>query len=206
MESGTIEEDVKPTEQEIKQRRKIDDNDEMVRATMNTYGVTSANHTYPILKTVGLSFCVGVALYDPDSKVAGLIHIIEPDRSRGYSAMVSIKNDIKNMLTTMEKHGVTIEARKKIQAHIIGGLRGDDTPKQVRERLHILGINNILTDERVDDVSLQVSQNIAVDARTGEVFNLVNIKPGKIDKLDEMRGLSRTMLGAYLTRDRKTLS
>src|SRR3989344_4792542 len=121
MESGTIEEDVKPTEQEIKQRRKSDDSDEMVRATMNTYGVTSANHTYPILKTVGLSFCVGVALYDPDSKVAGLIHIIEPDRSRDYSAMVSIKNDIKNMLTTMEKHGVTIEARKKIQAHIIAG-------------------------------------------------------------------------------------
>lgn len=188
-------------------RKDIDDSDEMINVSMNTFGVTSADHTNTILKTIGLGSCVAVVLYDPATKVAGIVHIVEADRSKpGTSEWISVGNDIKNMLAVMGKYGVTQQARRNLQAHIIGGLLDNDLPQLARERLKVLGIHTILADERTEEEgSLRISHDIAIDARTGDVFNIKKIKSGDIDKFHALAGLTRTVGGALLTRDQRSL-
>src|SRR5208283_3001481 len=55
-------------------REKIKDNKEFIFVDMGGFGVTRATSNNPILSTVGLSGCIGVVLYDPVQKIAGLLH------------------------------------------------------------------------------------------------------------------------------------
>jgi len=73
------------------------------------------------LTTLGLGSCVGIALYDPSAKVAGLAHIMLPDSTKiqnnqnvakfADTAMVKLINDM-----------VKIGAKKqRLQAKLAGG-------------------------------------------------------------------------------------
>jgi len=74
-----------------------------------------------ILTTLGLGSCVGIALYDPSTKVAGLAHIMLPDSTKlqnntniakfADTAMVKLIND-------MAKIGAN---KAKLRAKIAGG-------------------------------------------------------------------------------------
>ena len=74
-----------------------------------------------ILATLGLGSCVGIALYDPSSKIAGLAHIMLPDSTKlqnnqnvGKFADTAMAKLIKDMT----KLGAN---KSRLQAKIAGG-------------------------------------------------------------------------------------
>lgn len=73
------------------------------------------------LITTGLGSCVGVALYDPKAKVAGLAHIMLPDSQRGLPSSNKGKfadTAIPALMEEMEKAGAH---SPRLQAKIVGG-------------------------------------------------------------------------------------
>lgn len=177
------------------QRRDTEDSDEMIYVKMDTFGVTSAKHKFPMLRTTEVGFCVAVVLWDPKSKIAGLVHI----SSAMDKGLEEPQQDILNMLNTMQRDGVSNDTTHRINAHILGGYYQDNLGEIVVEKLKKLGIVNILSNER----AIVSAFNLAIDARTGEVFNLVNLKP----LASEMKhGTIRPKGGAVLTSDSRTLS
>lgn len=177
------------------QRRDIEDSDEMIYVKMDTFGVTSAKHKFPMLRTTEVGFCVAVALWDPKSKIAGLVHI----GSAMDKGLEEPQQDILNMLNIMQRNGASNETICRMNAHVIGGYYRDNLGDIIVEKLKKLGIVNILSNER----GITSAFNLAIDARTGEVFNLVNLKP----LAPEMRhGTIRPKGGAVLTSDSRTLS
>ena len=52
--------------------------------TMIKVGMADANicHSPDVITTLGLGSCVGVALYDKTTKIAGLVHVMLPDSTK----------------------------------------------------------------------------------------------------------------------------
>lgn len=77
-----------------------------------------------VLVTVGLGSCVGIALYDPESKIGGLAHILLPDSTQFKSSLNSF-NPAKFADTAipllMEKMGKAGANRFSLKAKIAGG-------------------------------------------------------------------------------------
>lgn len=192
-------ETIPTTKTERSLTKQIKDSEEMIDVKMNTFGVTSARRPNPILKTIGFGDCVAVALYEPKTKVAGLVHIAAPQirpRWKGPS------QDIANTLMIMQKNGVPTGARGRIEAHMVGGWPEDDLHTIVRERLDQLGIKKVKTDVRSDEL---VIDTMAIDARGGQVFRVTDILQKSMDLLDEITAMTSTPLGAEPTSDPRTL-
>jgi len=74
-----------------------------------------------VLTTLGLGSCIGIALYDPTSKVAGLAHIMLPDsKAINNNSNVAKFADtaIVKLIADMERMGAS---RARIVAKIAGG-------------------------------------------------------------------------------------
>ena len=74
-----------------------------------------------ILTTLGLGSCVGIALYDPLSKVAGLAHIMLPDSKAIHNNSNKAKfadTAIIKLIDDMERLGAK---RRNFKAKIAGG-------------------------------------------------------------------------------------
>ncbi|MCL2216053.1 MAG: chemotaxis protein CheD [Defluviitaleaceae bacterium] len=73
------------------------------------------------LTTLGLGSCVGIALYDPISKVAGLAHIMLPDSKAIQNNSNKAKfadTALVQLISDMEKKGAN---RRHLKAKIAGG-------------------------------------------------------------------------------------
>ena len=74
-----------------------------------------------ILTTLGLGSCVGIALYDPVNKVAGLAHIMLPDstqiRNNGNAAKFADTATI-HLIGQMQKLGAR---KERLNAKLAGG-------------------------------------------------------------------------------------
>jgi chemotaxis protein CheD len=74
-----------------------------------------------ILTTLGLGSCIGIALYDPQAKVAGLAHIMLPDSKAIHNNQNQAKfadTAIVKLVADMEKLGAH---KRNIKAKIAGG-------------------------------------------------------------------------------------
>jgi chemotaxis receptor (MCP) glutamine deamidase CheD len=171
----------------------IEDSDEMIYVKMDTFGVTSATNEHPFLKTVGVAFCVGVALWDPNSKVAGMLHITPSSIDR--SGTQKPNQDIANVLEAMQRHGLDPKNVSQLQAHVLS-FQGTNNGDIVVKKLSELGINNT-TNYRSEN-----SVNFAIDARNGEIFHLTNLKPLPSQA---RYGEIRPSGGAQLTSDSRSL-
>lgn len=126
------------------------------RANMTVVGMADlkAVKTPGVLTTLGLGSCVGIALYDPVAKVAGLAHIMLPDSK----AIHNNQNPAKFADTAMIKLILDMErlgARKiNMRAKIAGGAQmfafnatnenlrvGDRNVEATRRVLKECGIN-----------------------------------------------------------------
>ena len=112
------------------------------------------------LITLGLGSCIGLVVFDPLAKVAGMAHIMLPD-SRGLNASEKVgkfaDTAVPAIIDEMIKHGAT---RSRIKAKIAGGAQMFALPgvnaefltvgaKNVREttiRLARLGIALVASD------------------------------------------------------------
>ena len=185
---------------EVLKLPEISDTGEMIEVYQNTWGITQGSRQNPFLKTIGLGPCVAVVLYDPKTQIAGLSHMIASfatDNDRWKRP----HNDLLNMVSAMQRNGVTYDNRFLLQAYLVGG-GADDLPIIVQERLKQLGINDIITNIRSKD---NESHSIAFDSRNGHLYELVNIIPGEINRFDELQALMPKEDGSDCTSDVRSL-
>ncbi|MFL5607031.1 MAG: chemotaxis protein CheD [Gemmatimonadaceae bacterium] len=90
-----------------------------VRVKVADYAVRRGPH---VLATIGLGSCVAIALYDPDSQVGALAHILLPNAAMSRETENPAKfpeTIVPVMLEEMRALGATTTAR--INAKIVGG-------------------------------------------------------------------------------------
>ncbi|MFB6146723.1 MAG: chemotaxis protein CheD [Halobacteriaceae archaeon] len=108
------------------------------------------------LTTSGLGSCVGVALYDPDSDVAGMVHVMLPAAAGSDGPPAKFADaGVELLLAEMERAGADPDA---IRAKIAGGsdmldLESDDLA--VGER-NVVAVENALATAGVEVVAADV--------------------------------------------------
>lgn len=112
------------------------------------------------LTTIGLGSCVGVALYDPTTKVSGLVHVMLPDSTAIRNNTNKAKfadTGIEQLLEMMLKAGAS---KSRIVAKIAGGAKmfaisgnvssainvGDQNYEASKKKLRELGIKLVAED------------------------------------------------------------
>ena len=193
------------TELQKFKRPTLNDSENMINVDMNSYGVTSASSENPMLKTLGLGHWVGVVLYEPTKKLAGLFHLTTPldVSARGIPLWQMIQEDIVGLLTAMQRNGLTVDDKKTIIASLISWRGSEDLTRLmpiVVDRLKQLGVSRIALGEE----GRNSIKHIAIDARDGKIYNLKKLLPRKRDDFDK---LVMQMCGEmpYVTSDKRSL-
>lgn len=99
-----------------------------ISVRQGTFQITDSEHQY--IETQGLAPCIGVVIWDPGTKKAGIIHI---------DARTSIQDGLSNLISSLQ-----IEDKSKLQVHIIGG-RPLDVTTGSEESM----IKNLVRDELI---------------------------------------------------------
>ncbi len=129
-----------------------------------------------ILTTLGLGSCIGIALWDPVTKIGGLAHIMLPDSTkiRNNSNIAKFADTgITELVRQMEKMGVP---RKRLVAKIAGGARmfsvsgntsvgniGEKNALASKEKLRQLGIPI-----RAEDTGLNYGRTVELNCANGD--------------------------------------
>jgi len=73
-----------------------------------------------VLVAYGLGSCVGIGMYDPAAKVAGLLHAVLPEHNNGADPASSkyVDSGIKGLLNQLERMGAD---RKRLIVRMVGG-------------------------------------------------------------------------------------
>lgn len=145
---------------------------ELIKVGMADYKVGKAPAS---LISYGLGSCIGVALYDPVSKVGGLLHIMLPDSSQARSNENPAKFadlGIPKMLDDILAAGAS---RSRLVAKIAGGSQmfkfanvseimrvGDRNAEAVKETLQKVRIRLVAT-----DVGGNYGRTVELDLATG---------------------------------------
>lgn len=93
-------------------------NNEIFRVGMADAKITQSPG---VLTTIGLGSCVGIALYDPITKISGLVHIMLPYSSKISNNTNKLKfadTGIEILIELMEEHGAN---HKRMISKIAGG-------------------------------------------------------------------------------------
>jgi chemotaxis protein CheD len=121
-----------------------------------------------LLITIGLGSCVGVALYDPDNKIGGLIHIMLPENRNGSKLTKYADTGIPLLIERLEKYGAS---KKNIVAKIAGGAHmfclTDENPGLNIGSRNIEAVFRILAQEEIQIIGSDVGGNYG---RTMEFF------------------------------------
>lgn len=91
---------------------------ELVKVGMADYKIGRAPD---ILISYGLGSCIGISLYDPQTKIGGLLHIMLPDSSQSRANENRAKfadTGIPNMLNELMRKGAS---RARLVAKLAGG-------------------------------------------------------------------------------------
>lgn len=129
-----------------------------------------------VLTTIGLGSCIGIALYDPTTKISGLAHIMLPDSTqiRNNSNIAKFADTgIQKLYDDMIKMGAN---RYRLVAKIAGGAKmfelsnanaqginiGDKNAIASREKLKQLGIPLI-----AEDTGLNFGRTVELYSETG---------------------------------------
>lgn len=91
---------------------------ELIKVGMADYKVGRAPAT---LISYGLGSCIGISLYDPQTKIGGLLHIMLPDSSKSRSNENRAKfadTGIQDMLQELQKMGAV---KSRLVAKLAGG-------------------------------------------------------------------------------------
>jgi len=152
-----------------------------------------------LLKSYGLGSCVGVALYDPQTRIGGLAHILLPAWSKAKKRAGDLpRNPMKYAdlaLERLQEHLIEEGcAQERLEAKIAGGANmfsslfpnpsqgpvkptiGDRNVRAVKENLKRLGIPL-----RGEDVGGEEGRTLELDTSTGAL------------RITTSRGLSRVL-------------
>lgn len=140
-----------------------------------------------ILTTLGLGSCIGIALWDSQTKIGGLVHIMLPDSSRIRNNSNIAKfadTGIAELVQQMEKLGVP---RRRMVAKIAGGARmfevsgktsvgniGQNNAIASKAKLRELGIRLA-----AEDTGLNYGRTVELDCNNGDYIIKAVGKPIK---------------------------
>ncbi len=155
---------------------------ELIRVGMADYKVGKAPD---VIISYGLGSCIGISLYDPQSKVGGLLHIMLPDSTQSRASENPAKfadTGIPLMVDEVVKLGA---ARSRLVAKIAGGsqmfafanatdimrvgARNADAVKRVLKELKI--------PLKAEDVGGNYGRTVQIDLQTG-VYKVKTIDKG----------------------------
>ena len=129
-----------------------------------------------ILTTLGLGSCIGIALWDPTTKIGGLAHVMLPDSTkiRNNSNIAKFADTgITELVRQMEAMGVP---RKRLVAKIAGGARmfevsgstsvgniGEKNALASKQKLQELGIPSL-----AEDTGLNYGRTVELNCENGD--------------------------------------
>ena len=129
-----------------------------------------------ILTTLGLGSCIGIALWDPITKIGGLAHVMLPDSTkiRNNSNIAKFADTgITELVRQMEEMGVS---RRRIVAKIAGGARmfevsgstsvgniGEKNALASKQKLKELGIPIL-----AEDTGLNYGRTVELNCENGD--------------------------------------
>lgn len=130
-----------------------------------------------VLTTIGLGSCIGIAMYDPVTKISGLAHIMLPDSTqiRNNANLAKFADTgIQKLYDDMIKAGA---GRTRIVAKIAGGAKmfelsngggqginiGEKNAIASREKLKALGIRLL-----AEDTGLNFGRTVELYSETGD--------------------------------------
>ena len=141
-----------------------------------------------IITTIGLGSCIGLALYDPVTKVGGLVHYMLPDSTqmRNHSNIAKFADTgTDELLRQVLRAGAN---RTRLVAKIAGGAKmfsvsgmsnvgniGDRHALAAKEKLRQLRIRLI-----AEDTGLNYGRTVELHCETGEFYIKAIGKPIKI--------------------------
>ena len=141
-----------------------------------------------IITTLGLGSCIGIALYDPSTKIGGLAHIMLPDstKMRNNSNIAKFADTgIEELLNRMIKAGAV---KSRLVAKIAGGAKmfevsglsdignvGQRNAEASRAKLKQLGIRLI-----AEDTGLNYGRTVELHCDKGDYYIKSVGKPLKI--------------------------
>ena len=129
------------------------------------------------LTTLGLGSCVGVTLYDPQTKVGGMVHVMLPDSTRFKQTENPAKyadTGIALLITKMMELGAD---RKRLTAKIAGGaqmfaFKADNEMLRIGER-NVEATKQVLNKLNIkivaEDTGLNYGRTIEFYTQTGEL-------------------------------------
>ena len=105
-----------------------------------------------VITTLGLGSCIGIALYDPSTKIGGLAHIMLPDSTafRGEKKVEKFADlAIPSLVEDLKKIG----ASPRLEAKIAGGasmfkLKNSIAREQIGQR-NIAAVKQVLSDLKI---------------------------------------------------------
>ena len=140
-----------------------------------------------ILTTLGLGSCIGIALWDPTTKIGGLAHVMLPDSTkiRNNSNIAKFADTgITELVRQMEALGVS---KRRLVAKIAGGARmfevsgttsvgniGEKNAIASKEKLKELGIPIL-----AEDTGLNYGRTVELDCSNGDYVIKAVGKPVK---------------------------
>ena len=141
-----------------------------------------------IITTLGLGSCIGIALYDPSTKIGGLAHIMLPDstKMRNNSNIAKFADTgIEELFNRMIKAGAV---KSRLVAKIAGGAKmfevsglsdignvGQRNAEASRAKLKQLGIRLI-----AEDTGLNYGRTVELHCDNGDYYIKSVGKPLKI--------------------------
>ena len=130
------------------------------------------------LITLGLGSCIGLTLYDPVTKIGGMVHYMLPDSTQLKNNTNIAKfgdTGIKELYNRMIKQGA---APRRMVAKIAGGAKmfevsglsnvghvGERNAQQAKKMLKELNIPLV-----AEDTGLNYGRTVTLDCETGEFF------------------------------------
>ena len=132
-----------------------------------------------ILTTLGLGSCIGIALWDPTTKIGGLAHVMLPDstaiRGTGNNPAKFADTGMKEIIRQMEQMGANV---RRMEAKMAGGATmfqyqtkseltkiGERNAEACREILKSMGIPLL-----AEDVGKNYGRTIVYETETGKLL------------------------------------
>lgn len=136
------------------------------------------------IKTSGLGSCVGIALYDRQEKIGGLIHAVLPsikDSRIKDNLLKFTDSSIEYLVEEMVKKG---SSRKKLEAKLVGGANmfensyisiGERNIRQARETLKRFEISIV-----AEDIGKNYGRTIILNTSTGDLLIRTSLRGNKV--------------------------
>lgn len=130
-----------------------------------------------LLRTNSLGSCVGIVLYDPQTKIGGMAHVMLPKAPEGEDMEIGRYADL--AIPQMVQHMLLLGAKKnRICAMIFGGAEMFLTSK--KKSVLAIGLHNIkmskhlLSEHNIpilfEDIGGKKGRSVELNCETGEVF------------------------------------